>query len=191
MLAQLSTVKDRLALSVTTYDTLLTNAIKAVSARLDHLTNRTLVRTVDFTQEFIADETELVLSCYPLESVSSFELKSSESEGWLVQTDVDYLIRSGCVISFANPLGSSREQARVTYTGGYVLPGATPAPGQTSLPNDLEQACVEQVTFWFRNKDVLGLIRNWPSGGTYQVFSQAELLPSVLATAKANARWVP
>src|SRR5947208_16648680 len=72
MLTQLSTVKDRLALTVTTYDTLLTNAIKAVSARLDHLTNRTLSRTVDFTQEFIADETELVLSCYPLESVSSF-----------------------------------------------------------------------------------------------------------------------
>ena len=44
MLAQLSTVKSRLALVVTDYDDLLTNAIKAVSARFDKETNRILSR---------------------------------------------------------------------------------------------------------------------------------------------------
>jgi hypothetical protein len=29
---------------------------------------------------------------------------------------------------------------RVTYTGGYVLPGASPGAGQTALPDDLESA---------------------------------------------------
>jgi hypothetical protein len=42
--------------------------------------------------------------------------------------------------------------ARVTYTGGFVLPGDTPAPGQTPLPPDLEQAAIEQVAYWFRNR---------------------------------------
>src|SRR5437016_14618066 len=42
MLTQLSTVKTRLAVVVTDYDDLLTNAIKAVSARFDKETNRTL-----------------------------------------------------------------------------------------------------------------------------------------------------
>ena len=65
MLTQLSTVKDRLAITVATYDTLLTNAIKAVSDRFDQLTNRTLSRTVDITQEFIGNDMEIILGCYP------------------------------------------------------------------------------------------------------------------------------
>src|SRR6266478_2730046 len=46
MLTQLLTVKSRLALDEfnVQYDTLLTNAIKAVSARFDRETNRTLAR---------------------------------------------------------------------------------------------------------------------------------------------------
>ena len=45
MLTQLSTVESRLALTVTDYDAILTNAIKAVSDRFDKETNRTLART--------------------------------------------------------------------------------------------------------------------------------------------------
>jgi hypothetical protein len=189
MITQLTTVKDRLAITVSTYDTLLTSAIKAVSDRFDQLTNRTLSRTVDNTQEFFGNDTEIIVTCYPLESVSKFELKSNETEGWVEQTGVDYLIRNACVISLATRLGTEHQQARITYTGGYVLPGATPGAGQTALPNDLEQAAVEQVAYWYRNKDTLGLIRNWPSGGTYQVFRNAELLPSVEATLKSYEKW--
>ncbi len=190
MLTQLSTVKDRLAITVSTYDTLLTNAIKAVSDRFDQLTNRTLSRTVDATQEFAANDTEIILACYPVETISKFELKTNEAEGWVEQTDVDYLIRNSCVVSLNTRLGTEYQQARITYTGGYVLPGATPGAGQTALPNDLEQAAVEEVAYWYRNKDLLGLIRNWPSGGTYQVFRNAELLPTVEATLKTYERWV-
>jgi len=46
--------------------------------------------------------------------------------------------------------------------GGYVLPGTTPSAGQTALPDDLEQAAVEQVAYWFRNRDNTGLLRSWP-----------------------------
>jgi hypothetical protein len=190
MRTQLSTIKDRLSLTVTTYDTLLTNAIKAVSDRFDQLTNRTLSRTVDATQEFAANDTEIILACYPVETISKFELKSNETEGWVEQTAVDYLIRNSCVVSLNTRLGTGSQQGRLTYTGGYVLPGATPGAGQTALPNDLEQAAVEQVAYWYRNKDLLGLIRNWPSGGTYQVFRNAELLPTVEATLKTYERWV-
>ena len=81
--------------------------------------------------------------------------------------------------------------ARVTYTAGYVLPGTTPEPGQTPLPADLENAVIEQAAFWFQNRDKLGLIRNWPSGGTYQVFSQLDLLPNVAAVLRRYARLNP
>jgi hypothetical protein len=65
MLTILSTIKSRLAIleSDTTYDALLTSAIRAVSARFDKETHRTLARTVDATYVFPADDTEISLPC--------------------------------------------------------------------------------------------------------------------------------
>src|SRR6266849_5954938 len=135
MLTQLSTVKSRLALVVTDYDDLLTNAIKAVSARFDKECNRTLARTASVTHEFDATDTEVMPPCYPVESVTKFELKSNETDGWSEQTGVQYLIRRQCIISLSVPFNSqpstlnSPALARVTLTGGYVLPGDTPGAG--------------------------------------------------------------
>src|SRR6266487_7109356 len=88
MLTQLTTVKARLALTVTDYDDLLANAIKAVSARFDKETNRTLARTTAATHEFDATDTEVSPPCYPIESVTKFETKSNEADGWIEQTGI-------------------------------------------------------------------------------------------------------
>src|SRR6266699_3565541 len=106
MLTQLSTVKARLALTVTDYDGILTNAIKAVSDRFDKETNRTLARTTSATHEFHATDTEILPPCYPIESVTKFEVKSNETDGWIEQTGVQYLIRRQCIISLPSPLSS-------------------------------------------------------------------------------------
>jgi len=124
--------------------------------------------------------------------VTKFETKTSESAGWIEQTSVEYLIRRSCIISLAEsvPWQVSRDGiARVTYTGGYLLPGTTPSAGQTALPSDLEQAAVEQVAYWFQNREALGLTRLWPHGGTYEQLSGLDLLPSVGATLKRHQRW--
>src|SRR6266566_5025374 len=190
MLTQLSTVKSRLALLVTDYDDLLTNAIKAVSARFDKETNRTLSRTTTATHEFDAADTEILPPCYPVEAVAKFELKSNETDGWSEQTGVECLLRRNCVVSLRLPLGTSRQVARITYTGGYVLPGDTPDPGQTALPDDLEQAAVEQVAYWFRNRDKTGLLRVWPHSGVYESFLQSDLLLEVRAVLKKYERFL-
>jgi hypothetical protein len=206
MLTQLSSIKSRLALTDAQYDDLLTAAIKAVSVRFDHECNRTLARTVGFTQEFDADSPEICAACYPIETVTKFELKASEAAGWQeIQPTPDYLIRRGCVISLvAAPRvlsGATLDQqpatgtgqaplARVTYTGGYLLPGDAVVSGATRLPDDLEQAAVEQVAFWFQNKDTLGVIRQWPKGGVYKQFEDLDLLPNVHATLAAHTRLI-
>src|SRR5579864_3614695 len=125
MLTQLSTVKARLAIpeADTSNDALLTSAIKAVSARFDKETSRTLARTASVTFEFPADDTEVSPPCYPIESVTKFETKTTEAEGWQEKTDVDYLIRSACVISLAFPLSTLNPQ-----------PPASPTPAATSSP---------------------------------------------------------
>jgi len=189
MLTQLSTVKARLALTLTDYDSLLPSAIKAVSDRFDKETNRILARTTTATHEFDAADTEILPPCFPIESVTKFELKSNETDGWSEQTGVEYLLRRNCVLSLRLALGASRELGRITYTGGYVLPGTSPSAGQTALPDDLEQAAVEQVAYWFRNREKTGLLRSWPHDGTYQAFLQSDLLLEVRSLLKKYERW--
>lgn len=198
MLTQLTTVKARLGIAPAdvTQDDLLTRAIQAVSARFDRECNRTFARTAGAMQEFPAGGTEIVARCYPIETVTKFEVKSGEADGWVEQSDVDYLVRLACVISLNVPLFSVREVSsegaglgRVTYTGGYVLPGAVPAAEQTALPPDLESAAIEQVASWYQRRDKLGLIRHWPSGGTYLVLSQLALLPEVSEVIRPYRRW--
>ncbi len=72
--------------------------------------------------------------------------------------------------------------------GRHVLPGTTPSAGQTPLPDDLEQAAVEQVAYWFRNRDTTALVRSWPHGGTYQAFAPLDLLFGVRAVLKKHVR---
>ena len=141
MLTQLATVKARLSLlpSDTSQDDLLTRAIEAVSARFDRECNRALARTVGATQEFGPAETEIVARCYPVEAVSKFELKTSEAEGWVEQIGVSHVLKQGCVISLGTPLSfvplvswTGAQVARVSYNGGYVLPGTTPGAGQSA-----------------------------------------------------------
>ena len=198
MLTQLATVKTRLDItpSDTANDDLLTRAVEAVSARFDRECNRTLARTVGATQEFPATDTEIIARCYPIETVTRFELKTSEAAGWLEQTGTVYLLRQACVISLSVPLSFIAQVSslgpllgRVTYTGGYVMPGSTPSAGQSALPADLESAATEQVAAWFQQRDKLGLIRHWPKGGIYLVFTQLPLLPQVTAIIRPHQRW--
>src|SRR5881227_3832716 len=99
MLSTLSTVKARLGIADFTveFDDLLTTALTALSARFDREANRTLTRTANTTHEFDACETEIIPPCYPIESVSKFETKSTEAEGWIEQIGTDYVIRRSCV----------------------------------------------------------------------------------------------
>jgi hypothetical protein len=194
MLSQLSTVKARLAIPDLNveFDDLLTTALTALSARFDRETSRTLTRTANTTHEFDPRETEIIPPCYPIESVSKFETKSTEAEGWIEQSNIDYLIRNSTVVTVSSPLAfDTRPSAlgRLTYTGGYVLPGDTPGPGQTPLPSDVEQAAVEQVAYWFQNRDKLGLLRYWPKDGIYQQLSGLDLLPSVSSVLEKYKRW--
>jgi hypothetical protein len=92
MLIELGTMKARLGLDEITVkdDLLLTAAIRGISARFDRECGRTLERREGITQEFDGDQVELRLGCFPVESVSRFELKETEAAGWVEQTGVDY-----------------------------------------------------------------------------------------------------
>lgn len=197
MLTQLATLKARLGLpeSDVKDDDLLNALIEAVSGRFDKETNRTLARGAAVTEEFSGEECELRPARYPIESVSAFALKSDETTGWETQEDVVFLIRKASVISLAGPLGTSAQQLRVTYTGGYVLPGATVSAGQTALPKELEEAAILQVVNLYQNKDRQGIASLGGAGGSVtmnpvSVVAPFDLLPLVMNTLKKYERWV-
>lgn len=190
MITQLLTVKARLRIleAELKHDDLLTRFIEWMGARFDRECNRTFARGEGITEEFAGDDTELRLSRYPVESVASFHLKETETSGWEAQSGVDYVIRRTCVISLPASLGTWRQQLRVTYTGGYVMPGDTAGDGQTELPDDVENAAIEQVAYLFQNRDRLGLVSVSGEGGAIQNFAQLDLLPSVKATLQPHRR---
>src|SRR5436190_16410766 len=192
MLTQLSTLKSRLGLDSfdLDQDTLLTNYLKHASGRFAKECNRIFDRAAGATFEFAADEMQIAPDRYPIESVTSFDLKSNEAEGWIAQTAVSALISPNkCLIELPCPLGTSRQKARVTFTSGYVLPGATPGAGQTALPDEIEQACIDQVVYWYQNRQRLGLLSTSGEGGSVQQFKSLDLLPQVTAVLKKYERW--
>jgi len=133
MLTTLDNLKSRLAIADTdvTNDDLLTSAIEAVSARFENETNRTFARTENATFEFEADQCEISPPCYPIEFVSKFETKTSEAEGWVEQTGIDYLIRQSCLVSLTEPLNYELSTPRLR--GSHIRP-ATSFPAPTPRP---------------------------------------------------------
>ena len=188
MLTQLSTVKARLGITDTVDDTLLTNLIKFASGRFDRECNRTFARGSGISEEFRGDDAELRPGRYPIEAVTAFHLKTSETEGWVQQTSVVYLIRDACVVSLPAAVGSSQQQLRVTYTGGYVLPGSTPGAGQTALPDEVELACIEQVALWYQRRNHLGLASVPTAERTFYKLAEVDLLPQVEAIVQKYTR---
>jgi hypothetical protein len=49
------------------------------------------------------------------------------------------------------------------------------------LPADLEQAALDQLAFWFQNRDRQGLQRLWEYHGLYRQFADLDLLTSTRA----------
>jgi len=193
MLTQLATLKARLGLELfdTTDDLMLTNLLRHVSARFAAECNRTFDYAAGATCEFRADQINIVVDRPPIELVTQFALKSSESEGWIVQSGVEYFLSpQKSLVELAQPLGSLRQVGRVSYTGGYILPGATPTGNQIALPDALEQGCIEQVAYWYSRRTQLGLLSISSDAGIVQQFQSTDLLPQVQATLKHYERWV-
>ena len=193
MLAQLSAIKKRLSIDLfdTTDDILITNLLKHVSARFAAECNRIFDYGAGLTYEFRANQLSVLVDHPPIELVSQFELKTTESEGWIAQSSIDYLLSpKKTVIELLCPLGTSRQLARVTYTGGYILPGTSPTGNQIALPDDIEQACIEQVAFWYQRRTQLGLVSITSGDSTVQHFTSVDLLPQVQPVLKHYERWV-
>jgi hypothetical protein len=151
MLTSLVTVTDRIGLESSGDDALLGRLIASASRAIESSCFRSFDRVVGDTFTTGAEHQEINLPRYPVESVSKIELKESGDGAWLTITPGYSLI--GNILAFDSIQGTWAQLVRVTYTGGYVTPGEPLAPGQQPVPSDLENACVEQVVYWYQNRN--------------------------------------
>src|SRR5882672_9875083 len=112
MLTQLATIKSRLGLDPfdTAGEPLLTSLLKHVSARFAAECNRVFDYGAALTYEFRADQMNIVVDHPPIQSVTPFDLKTTESEGWILQSSIDYFLSpKKSVIELPRSLGSPRQ----------------------------------------------------------------------------------
>jgi hypothetical protein len=204
-LATVAQVKERLGLLATDvqYDGLLQVLITALSDRFERECGRVFGWTEGVVDEFAGGEVAVPVKCYPIWNVARFSLQTSVGAGWVERPDVDYSAAGGCVVILRVPLWPLKDsmvRGRVTYSGGFVLPGGPLPPGPLVPPGDpgappllpaaLSWALVEQVAFNFTNRDHLGLMRMWPAGGNYVQFADPDLLVQVRETLRRYRRIV-
>src|SRR6266403_6170756 len=115
MLTTLPTIKSRLGLDPfdTADDPLLTSLLKHVSARFAAECNRIFDYGTALTYEFRAEQLNILVDHPPIQAVTQFDLKTTESEGWLLQSSFSYLLSpTRTVVELAQPIGSSRQLGR-------------------------------------------------------------------------------
>lgn len=194
MLCQLTDLKTRLKIvdSDVVDDAILEAFIAAVSGRFARECNRNFDYAASATYEFRGDAMDVVVDRYPIITVASFELKTREVDGFVGQTGIEYVVNSTRnIIELAAPLGTSREIGSVTYQGGYILPGTTPTTGQTALPDEIEQAAIEQCAYLYQNKERLGLGSVSGDGAAIsKATANLDLLPEVRAVLNKHERWL-
>ncbi|MCX8156699.1 MAG: hypothetical protein N3J91_09680 [Verrucomicrobiae bacterium] len=180
MLTQLATLKARLGIPAfeTAHDARLADLIRFVTARFELECHRRFARRENAAYDFRADALEVRVDRYPVESITALALRRAGQAQWETLPEVGAQISvSQALIELAAPLGHAGELARVIYTGGYVLPGNTPGAGQTALPDELEQAAVEQVAYLFENRHRLGLVSVGGGSGAIEILRELNLLP--------------
>ena len=129
----------------TEYDAALSKLGLAIAARMEGHCARKFDRVVGAVDEFSAWTLSVVLKRYPIETITSVDLR--DSAGTLVPCETDYSLDEACgLIDFLQTPGDRSERLVITYTGGYWMDdGSTMPAGATALPDDVLELWIAEV----------------------------------------------
>ena len=196
--SNLDTLKKHLLASTLKNDVRFDKVIAAlglgVAGLISNSCNRKFARVENDTAVFSADRCEFLLPRTPLESVSLTEVKTNEVDGWVAQTDPNFIravnLANGIVDCGPRDVGPYYAQVRFTFTGGYfwetlepddaAFPSALPA-GATPLPDDLLNAWLLQCRHQWTQMDKLG-VDLLKSGAEKSLGFPEEFAPTVQKT---------
>lgn len=121
-------VKERMQITVTTFDDFLDRLILSVTARIEQMTGRRFIQATynneihDGSDVQGGVRTHLIVKNAPLQTVSSIQWNAgtNSSPNWETFDEDDYFtdLEAG-IITFPSGLPSGFRNIRVTYTGGF------------------------------------------------------------------------
>ena len=196
--ASLTKLKEQLLAEAlradTAYDAAITALGLGVAGAFDKFCNRKLARAVATTFTCRADRDHIYLDRYPIESISTVEMKVDQTTGWETQTDFVFNQEEASGFVYWGLFhGNHASQLRFTFTGGYWIDdseestGTLPA-GATALPEDLRLAWYLQCKKVWEVNDPLGTKLVTPKSEG-PALGGLELLPLVQETLKPYRRF--
>ena len=157
MLCTLDEVRDYLSMesSVANIDTLLENLIKRVSSFVDNYCDRT-IETTTHTEYYDGNGTDRLYTLnYPITSVTN--LWENTNRAWdtddITDSD-DYIVMENSILLKTTIFSNYPQCIKLTYVAGYA-----------TIPEDLKQLCIEEVSRSFNHKQDIGIISRGDSKG--------------------------
>ena len=159
-----------------------------VAAMFESYCGRRFARVVGDTFEFDAYRLSFVVPRYPIEAITSLELRSTIAEGFVVQEGqpTNFRRESG-ILFFGSVLGGPEDTARCTWTGGYWWDesedgsGEKPAAAQL-LPADLKLAWLQQSKFYWDRASIVERAKAGFKEGDGFLTADSELIATVKLT---------
>jgi hypothetical protein len=146
----------------TKYDAALSAIGLGVAAQFEKYCNRKFARVAADTFTCSADRDHVFLPRYPVEDVTEIALKTDETTGFEVQSNVVISREdSNGMVYWGAFLGPFYGRIRITFTGGYWWDSTeegndTLPTGATAVPDDLYLAWVLQCRVVWQAIDKLG-----------------------------------
>ncbi|MEO5712994.1 MAG: hypothetical protein ABIT37_05860 [Luteolibacter sp.] len=128
----------------TTWDLALGKLGLSLAGRMQEHANRDFCYGTK-ADEFTARNYTVTLTTYPVEVITSIQLRSTD--GTLAAMDASYsLDKSSGVLSFFSPPGDDTQRLVISYTGGFYLDEfRAPEVTAPQLPDDLLEAWIAEV----------------------------------------------
>lgn len=142
----------------TEWDAVLAKLGIGAARKFNAFCNRVFERTEDQVDEFSALSDAVVLRAFPVETITSVDLRVFT--GSLMDYAGGYQIdqRAG-LMKFATSPGGGTERTVITYDGGFWLDDGDDQPaGSTALPDDIVEAFVIQCQAWADARNIFGTV---------------------------------
>lgn len=153
-LVTLNDTKDYLGVSVNTDDDLIKRLINSATKMIENYCDRRFLSTAYSNERYSGDGGHyLFLRNYPATSLTSIEYMTGDynSPNWEAYDSEFYSIvttdeKNGGVIYNDIPFYGGENNLRVNYTAGY-----------TTIPEDIQQACLDLVSWFYKKRKTHGI----------------------------------
>jgi hypothetical protein len=160
---------------VDTYDSMIERLINAVSEQIEKYCDREFLDSEsDVTEYYDGDGSisRIVIRRPPITSVTSVHDDTDRTYGadtLIASTDYVVYNDTGSIVLDGSTFSRGLKNIKIIYQGGYTT---------STIPSDLNLACILQCAFMFQRRKELGLTSVSGSSGTITKYAPIKLLPA-------------